>query len=179
MTPTDPAEKLLADFTPDPFDRRLRLDDAYRVLLAILDYQRELGQARTSVREIHQTLLVLDGGTAVGHHDRILHLLQMAADHGEVRLNGAEAFLGDAPQGPGPGHIWIRYANTAGATVEITGADPWPAHSMRPPAEHSWWHCTGCRDGNGMTGMPIDVARKAAADHAAACTALPPLPTTN
>ncbi|MFI5534499.1 hypothetical protein ACIA8O_38790 [Kitasatospora sp. NPDC051853] len=181
-----PIEALLEPLTTDAYTGQLSHDDALTVLLAILDQLRGTGRQRTSVRALHRiTHTRIPQAKVIGGHDRILQLLGQAEELGEIRMTGQQVILGDAPQGPGTGsglgHVWARYTNQRGAVVEIVGAKPWPATEFQPAILRreditAWWWCTGCRDGHPYSGEHIDNSRKAAAAHAAACTAQPALP---
>ncbi|MFF2752065.1 hypothetical protein ACFVVA_41835 [Kitasatospora sp. NPDC058048] len=177
---------LLTGLTPDPFDDLLCRDDAYTVVLGLLAHLEANGHRRTTVGELHTWSRVTPGGQALGGHDRLLALLQQAADHGHIRLDHGLAHIGDAPRGPGlgagRGHLWARYTNRSGAVVELAGATPWPCDQAWPTGTPTgddplaWWWCTGCRDGHRWDGQPLGVARERATGHAATCTALPALP---
>ncbi|MFB7668321.1 hypothetical protein ACFC1R_31120 [Kitasatospora sp. NPDC056138] len=170
-------EKLLADLAPDPLDGRLRRDDAYTVVLAALDHLEALGQRRTTVGELYIWSRVIPGGEMLGGHDRLMALLEQAADHGRIRLDHGQVHIGDAPTGGGPGHIWMRQLTKGGAAVELIGAQPWPLGTDAHHEAPAWWHCTGCRENRGQAeAMYVYAVRQEVADHAAKCPFLPPLP---
>ncbi|MEV7782751.1 hypothetical protein [Kitasatospora sp. NPDC088351] len=170
-------EKLLGDLTPDPFDGLLRRDDAYTVVLAALDHLDGLGQRRTTVGELYIWSRVIPGGQALGGHDRLMILLEQAADHGRIRLDHGQVHIGDAPTGGGPGHVWMRQLTTGGAQVELIGAEPWSLGTHCHDETKAWWQCTGCRHGLGQAGaMYVYAVRQQVTDHAAGCPFLPPLP---
>ncbi|MFD0532418.1 hypothetical protein ACFQ1I_46925 [Kitasatospora arboriphila] len=79
--------KHLADFAPDPYDGLLRRDDAYTVLLTALDELERTGQRCTTIGALHPWLRAIPGGEALGSHDRLMTLLEQAADHGHIRLD--------------------------------------------------------------------------------------------
>ncbi|WP_043478247.1 hypothetical protein [Kitasatospora sp. MBT66] len=170
-------EKLIADLTPDPFDGRLRRDDAYTVVLAALDHLEGLGQRRTTVGELYIWSRVIPGGETLGGHDRLMTLLEQAADHGRIRLEHGQVHIGDAPTGGGAGHLWMRQLTQGGAHVELIGPEPWPVGAPERDGLATWWHCTGCRHGlDQADGMYVYAVRQQVTDHAVKCSYLPPLP---
>ncbi|MFE2728363.1 hypothetical protein [Kitasatospora sp. NPDC059327] len=170
-------EKLIADLTPDPYDGRLRRDDAYTVVLAALDHLEALGQRRTTVGELYIWSRCIPGGETLGGHDRLMALLEQAADHGRIRLDHGHVHIGGAPTGGAPGHIWMRQLTKGGATVELIGDQPWPLGTHAHDETTAWWHCTGCRHGLPQTeAMCVYAIRRQVTDHAATCPYLPPLP---
>ncbi|MFJ4799155.1 hypothetical protein [Kitasatospora purpeofusca] len=173
-------EKLIADLAPDPFDGRLRRDDAYTVVLAALDHLEALGQRRTTVGELYIWSRVIPGGETLGGHDRLMTLLEQAADHGRIRLDHGQVHIGDAPTGGGPGHVWMRQLTKGGADIELIGAEPWPAGTHLHDETKAWMYCTGCRLGLPQAeAMYLYAVRQQVTDHAAECTWLPPLPDAN
>ncbi|OKI95088.1 hypothetical protein [Kitasatospora sp. CB01950] len=175
--PVAAVEELLAGFAPDPADGLLVRDDAYTVVLAVLGHFESFGRRRTTIGELHTWSRAVPGGRALGGHDRLLGLLQQAADHGRIRLDRGQVHIGDAPTGGGSGHVWMRQLTKGGAPVELIGPEPWPAGTPARPGTPAWWHCTGCRDGRlRIEAAPLYTVRSQVADHAAACAYLLPLP---
>ncbi|MFE6869597.1 hypothetical protein ACFVFS_23970 [Kitasatospora sp. NPDC057692] len=170
-------EKLLGDLVPDPFDGRLRSDDAYTVVLAALDYLEGLGQRRTTVGELYIWSRCIPGGEILGGHDRLMTLLQQAENYGRIRLDRGQVHIGDAPTGGGPGHVWMRQLTKGGAVVELIGAEPWPLGTHARDDAKAWSYCTGCRVGTAQAdAMYVYAVRQEVTDHAATCSWLLPLP---
>ncbi|MFI6448519.1 hypothetical protein [Kitasatospora sp. NPDC050543] len=119
LAAADALEKLLADLNPDPFDGLLRRDDAYTIVLAALGHLEASGQRRTTVGELHALSRVVPGGQVLGGHDRLMAVLEQAADHGVIRLERGQVHIGDAPTGGCPGHVWMRQLTKGGAAVEL------------------------------------------------------------
>ncbi|MFG3229711.1 hypothetical protein ACGF07_33695 [Kitasatospora sp. NPDC048194] len=177
LAAADTIAKLLTDLTPDPFDNLLRRDDAYTVLLAALGQLEACGRRRTSVGELYAITRLVPSGQVLGSHDRLMALLEQAADHGRIRLDHGQVHIGDAPTGGGPGHVWMRQLTQGGAQVELIGDQPWPIGTHCHDETKAWWYCTGCRHGLGQAGaMYVYAVRQQVSDHADQCPFLPPLP---
>ncbi|MEU0218554.1 hypothetical protein ABZ281_27125 [Streptomyces sp. NPDC006265] len=177
-TRTDTIDDLFTGLRVDKFSGTIDRDDAYTVVLSLLDNARSV-QDRTTLTELWTVLQTIPGAEPFGGRARLHQLLHTAERDGEIRRTASGHILLrlDAPSSGGPEHVWVRLdgRGASGAEVEITGADPWPDHQLHAPGP-AWWRCTGCRDHSGTIAQDFLRIRDDATEHASTCRALPAPP---
>ncbi|WP_328335779.1 MULTISPECIES: hypothetical protein [unclassified Streptomyces] len=159
------------------FNGTLHRDDAYAVLLRLLNHARSIAD-RTTPTELWAILQTIPASEPFGGRTRLDQLLLAAERDNEIRRTATGHILLrlDAPSGGGPEHVWVRLeGRCVGTEVEITGADPWPSHQMDAPGK-AWWRCTGCRTHSGSFALDFCRIRETATEHVHKCRALPAPP---
>ncbi|WP_042428062.1 hypothetical protein [Streptacidiphilus anmyonensis] len=167
-------DTLITGITP-AYQGELHRDDAYAVVLGLLDHCRAVNDnATTDATELWQVLQTIPGWENFGGRGRLHQLLHTAESDAQLRRAPGGVLLVrlDAPDAGGPEHVWVRLEGRSRAEVEVIGADPWPSAQLHAPGP-AWWRCTGCRANSGIQAADFEQVRDDASEHAADCRALP------